>query len=77
MALAEREVIGIVRGGDFYCTGAELATDPLIEDNWNLGRIGNASTDAVAGSLLGMFDFDGPARRLILDPATGMEVSGK
>ncbi len=45
----------------------------LIEDNWHLGRIGNGSTDAVAGSLLGMFNFDRPSHgRLILDPATGM-----
>ena len=45
----------------------------FIEDNWNLGRIGNGSTDAIAGSLDGLFDFDhqGRGNRLILDPATG------
>jgi phospholipase C len=45
----------------------------FIEDNWNLGRIGNGSTDAIAGTLNGMFDFDREhhGRRLILDPATG------
>jgi phospholipase C len=45
----------------------------FIEDNWNLGRIGNGSTDAIAGTLNGMFDFDRDhhGRRLILDPATG------
>jgi phospholipase C len=46
----------------------------FIEDNWNLGRIGNGSTDVIAGSLNGVFDFDdhGPnARSLILDPQTG------
>jgi phospholipase C len=45
----------------------------FIEDNWNLGRIGNGSTDAIAGSLNNMFDFnDGPqAHRLLLDPQTG------
>ena len=46
----------------------------FIEDNWNLGRIGNGSTDAIAGSLDGLFDFsddDGRNGRLILDPLTG------
>jgi phospholipase C len=45
----------------------------FIEDNWNLGRIGNGSTDAIAGSLDGLFDFDhqGRGSSLILDPATG------
>jgi phospholipase C len=45
----------------------------FIENNWNLGRIGNSSFDALAGSLVNMFDFDTrhPAHRLILDPHTG------
>ena len=47
----------------------------FIEDNWNLGRIGNGSFDDLAGSLLNMFDFsnqdNGQNRRLILDPSTG------
>src|SRR6266481_288356 len=45
----------------------------LIEDNWNLGRIGGGSADAIAGSLTGLFDFDehGGQGRLILDPQTG------
>ena len=45
----------------------------FIEDNWGLPRIGNGSADAVAGTLNGMFDFDGGPRavRLQLDPATG------
>jgi phospholipase C len=45
----------------------------FIEDNWNLGRIGDSSFDALAGSLVNMFDFDTrhPAHRLILDPKTG------
>ncbi|HEX4235988.1 MAG TPA: alkaline phosphatase family protein, partial [Caldimonas sp.] len=49
----------------------------FIEDNWGVPRIGNGSTDVVAGSLRGMFDFDdGPrARRLQLDPVTGRIVS--
>jgi phospholipase C len=45
----------------------------FIEDNWDLGRIGNGSTDAIAGTLNGLFDFDHFAHnhRLLLDPATG------
>jgi phospholipase C len=52
----------------------------FIEDNWSLGRIGNDSTDAIAGSLLPMFSFEGNSedkvQRLILDPATGTPVGG-
>jgi phospholipase C len=44
----------------------------FIEDNWNLGRIGDQSFDVRAGSLVGMFDFDAPRpRRLEFDAATG------
>jgi phospholipase C len=48
----------------------------FIEDNWSLGRIGNGSTDATAGTLNGLFDFDdgGRTQRLILDPVTGQVV---
>jgi phospholipase C len=47
----------------------------FIEDNWNVGRIGNGSTDAIAGSLNRLFDFDGGhPSKLILDPATGQIV---
>jgi phospholipase C len=45
----------------------------FIEDNWNLGRIGNGSADAIAGTLNGLFNFkdsDGNSR-LFLNPATG------
>jgi phospholipase C len=50
----------------------------FIEDNWGLGRIGNQSFDALAGSLNNMFDFsraengdeDDP-RHLFLNSATG------
>ena len=47
----------------------------FVEDNWRLGRLENSS-DELAGSVKGMFDFDdGPRRdRLILDPSTGMAV---
>jgi phospholipase C len=50
----------------------------FAEDNWGLGRIGNQSFDAKAGSLANLFDFTGHAngRRLMLDPTTGQPGSG-
>jgi phospholipase C len=50
----------------------------FIEDNWNLGRIGNGSTDTIAGELNGMFDFDDSPRAgmLFLDPLTGQVTGG-
>jgi phospholipase C len=51
----------------------------FVEDNWDLGRVGGESLDVKAGTLDGMFDFDDKqqhhARRLILDPATGLVLS--
>ena len=48
----------------------------FIEDNWNLGRIGDNSMDAVAGSLLGMFNFTGAgAKAVYLDPTKGTVVA--
>jgi phospholipase C len=48
----------------------------FIEDNWGLGRLGDQSFDAVAGSLLPMFDFDQRRDvRVILDPTSGEVVS--
>ncbi|GAA0226060.1 alkaline phosphatase family protein [Actinomadura nitritigenes] len=48
----------------------------FIEDNWGTGRIGDASFDARAGGIEGMFDFRHPkAKQVILDPATGGVVS--
>jgi phospholipase C len=52
----------------------------FIEDNWGTGRIGGGSYDAIAGSLLNMFDFDrnqdgDSSGRLILDPSSGQPVS--
>jgi len=47
----------------------------FIEDNWNLGRIGNQSFDAKAGSILNMFEFgttDHHAPGLVLDNLTGL-----
>jgi phospholipase C len=47
----------------------------FMEDNWNLGRIGDNSFDAQAGSLNNMFDFKKHGNeKLILDPATGQPV---
>ena len=46
----------------------------FIEDNWNLGKIGNQSFDAMAGTLNNMFDFHlkgYDASKLILDPNRG------
>jgi phospholipase C len=54
----------------------------FIEDNWEAGRIENPSLDAIAGSMLSMFDFkrdvgsdqgrcDGFDRRPFLDNQTG------
>jgi phospholipase C len=45
----------------------------FIEDNWQLGRIGDGSFDVLAGPLTNLFDF---SRRhdskVILDPSTGL-----
>ncbi len=48
----------------------------FIEDNWNLGRIGNQSFDEKAVSLLNMFDFNhgNPNHSLTLDPVTGQPL---
>jgi phospholipase C len=49
----------------------------FIEDNWNLGRIGEGSHDAQAGTLNGLFDFDDHrprAPKLFLEPGTGLIV---
>lgn len=44
----------------------------FIEDNWKLGRIGDYSFDAYAGSFMNMFDFcKRHDRRIFLDPSTG------
>ncbi|VAX12025.1 Acid phosphatase [hydrothermal vent metagenome] len=50
----------------------------FIEDNWKLGRIGDDSFDAKAGSLENMFDFSdhhGKAPRLFLNPEQGTNIS--
>jgi phospholipase C len=47
----------------------------FIEDNWNLGRIGGGSFDAIANPITGMFNFtpNTPpnSTQLILSPTTG------
>src|SRR5581483_3615814 len=45
----------------------------FIEDNWQLGRIGNFSLDVKAGPLDNLFDFKHPGKtdKLFLDPVTG------
>jgi len=44
----------------------------FIEDNWDLGRLGDQSYDELAGPLDQMFDFDkGSAMPVMLDPKTG------
>ncbi len=48
----------------------------FIEDNWNLGRIGNQSFDVKAGSILNMFNSTTnhhAAAKLFLDNSTGLE----
>jgi phospholipase C len=48
----------------------------FIEDNWTLGRIGDQSFDAIAGSILDSFDFTSAPRTtpLLLNPTTGEVV---
>ena len=48
----------------------------LIEDNWQLGRLGDQSFDDLAGSMMNLFDFSrGPRMgRLFLDPNTGQVI---
>jgi len=52
----------------------------FIEDNWQLGQIGDQSFDALAGPILNLFDFRGWDddrafdRILILDPSSGEPV---
>ncbi len=49
----------------------------FIEDNWNLGRIGDQSFDVLAGSILSHFNFAAPdTKPLILDPTSGEVANG-
>jgi phospholipase C len=48
----------------------------LIEDNWGVGRIGDGSADAWAGSLRGLFAFDeAHAPQVLLDETNGTVTS--
>jgi phospholipase C len=47
----------------------------FIEDNWDLGRIGDQSFDEKAGSLLNLFEFRHPRiGNFFLDPTTGEPI---
>jgi len=48
----------------------------FIEDNWDLGQIGDQSFDAMAGSILDNFDFTSAPRTkpVFLDPTSGEVV---
>jgi phospholipase C len=50
----------------------------FIEDNWELGRIGDQSFDAIANSILGHFDFNATPHTgaVLLNPTTGAVTSG-
>ena len=49
----------------------------FIEDNWDLGRIGDGSFDELAGPITNMFDFTyRHARKVFLDRETGLPVKG-
>jgi phospholipase C len=44
----------------------------FIEDNWDLGRLGDQSFDALAGSILGNFNFNAtPLKPVYLNPTSG------
>jgi len=50
----------------------------FVEDNWQLGRIGDQSFDAKAGTIGNMFDFDPNDKRapkVFLDPESGLVVN--
>ncbi|MBV8535248.1 MAG: hypothetical protein JO128_06635, partial [Alphaproteobacteria bacterium] len=48
----------------------------FIEDVFDLGRIGNDSFDAKAGTLDSLFDFDDPDfRKVLLDASSGQPLN--
>jgi phospholipase C len=49
----------------------------FIEDNWGLGRLGNQSFDALAGSVMDLFDFNSPHFGTVLLNPTSGEIVGK
>jgi phospholipase C len=48
----------------------------FIEDNWRLGRLGNQSFDAEAGSIEPMFNWNRNTRKLFLHPHNGTPKRG-
>ncbi len=58
---------------------SQTAIVSFIEYNWNLGNLGPASYDHLAGSITNMFDFSHPQDndgRVLMNPATGEVVQG-
>jgi phospholipase C len=51
----------------------------FIEDNWGLGQIGDQSFDALAGSILDVFEFGATPniKPVLLDPVTGQQTNAK
>ncbi len=51
----------------------------FVEDNWDLGQIGDQSFDALAGSILDSFDFTSAPRTapVLLDPTSGQVTKAK
>jgi hypothetical protein len=63
------------RAGDAHALLEQASILRFVEDNWSLGRLGDQSFDARAGSLSDLFDFrKRSAGALVLDPATGEPV---
>jgi phospholipase C len=59
-----------------HTTSDQSSVLRFIEDNFDLGRIGGQSFDAIAGPLNNMFDFKKPHfGRLFLDPETGQPIN--
>ncbi len=54
-----------------HSTTGQASILRFVEDNWNLGRLGDQSFDTRDASLAGLFDFDGRTQPLLLDPTTG------
>ena len=60
MALAQSEVVGVVGGGDFDRAGAEVAGDPLVEDDGDFAaEQGQAKLFAVEVEVALVFGMDG------------------
>jgi phospholipase C len=69
-----------IKPRNYSMTEDTTSVTRFIEDNWNLGRLGDQSFNALAGPLTGLFDFTNPpcaGRQLLLDPYAGTVVSSK